>query len=206
MPASTSFVVISTIDVKEWIQKIPSVDRLRPDRCPCCGGAARPVGDTLKIWGHGKRARLFWGVWLFDDAPRAITVEVRRFSCRRPACGRTFTVLPRQGCARRRYLLPTIALALALWTLSDDELSTSQIRERLSPDELLDHHISWTSWPQLLRWAQACNLTKSDLPEALDRRRRAEDIARSYAGRSPPATRRMPLYERAFIGAGGQLR
>lgn len=206
MPSSTSFVVISGVDVKEWIEDTPSVDRLRPRRCPCCGGASRPVGQDLKIWGHGTRKRLFVGLWLFGASPKMITVRVRRFLCRWPDCGRTFTVLPRQGCARRRYLVPTIVWALALWTLDEDRLSPAQIREELSADRLLDHHTPWTSWPQLFRWAQADDLIGDAVVDGLDRRRRAEQIARSYAGRSPPHTRRRALVERAFVGAGGQLR
>ena len=206
MPSSTSFVVISAVDVKEWIQDVPSVDRLRPERCPCCGGASRPVGEALKIWGHGLRERLFVGLLSFNFAPEAITIEVRRFLCRRPDCGRTFTVLPRQACTRRQYLLPTIVLALALWTLDEDSPSPAQIRKRLSSDTLLDHHRPWTSWPQLFRWAVVDDLSVDVSIEGLNRRRRAEQIARSYAGRSPPSTRHRSLVERAFVGANSHLR
>ena len=204
MPSSTSFVVISTVDVKEWIEKVPSVDRLRPDRCPCCGGASRPVGQNLRVWGHGVRRRLFVGVFLLAMPAQAVTIEVRRFLCRYPDCERTFTVLPRQACPHRRYLLSTIVLALALWAVAKDR--TTRIRQRLSPDELLDHHIPWSSWPQLLRWAEAGDLTVDGLEDDLDRHRRAERIALSYAGRSPPETRGRPLAQRAFIGAGGHIR
>jgi len=204
MPSSTSFVVISTVDVKEWVENIPSVDRLRPKRCPCCGGASRPVGQALKIWGHGLRPRLLLGVWRLGQLPKSVTIDVRRFLCRRSDCGRTFTVLPRQACAHRRFLLPTIVLALALWVLDEDRPSTVQIRKRLSPDEMLDHHTPWTSWPQLFRWAQDADLSGDAVANGLDRRQRAEQIARSHAGRSPPHTRHLPLVERAFVGASGQ--
>ena len=202
---STSFVVVSTVDVKEWLQEAPDVDRLRPERCPCCGGASRPTGQSLKIWGHGVRSRLFLGLWRLGQEPVAVTIDVRRFLCRRPDCGRTFTVLPRQACPGRRYLLPTIMLSLALWTLARDRPSTVQIRERLSPDDILDHHSSWTGWPQLLRWAEADDLGGDATLGGLERRRRAERIAQQAAGRSPPSTRHRSLVDRAFIGATGQL-
>ena len=205
MPSSTSFVVISTVDVKEWIEKVPSVDRLRPNRCPCCGGASRPVGEALKIWGHGVRSRLLWGVWRLGQLPAAVTIDVRRFLCRRSDCGRTFTVLPRQATAGRRYVLPTIVWALALWVIDENRPSTAQIRRRLSPDKILDHHTPWTSWPQLFRWAEADDLIMDLATDGLSRRRWAERIVQSFAGRSPPTTRSHPLGERAFVGAGGQL-
>ena len=206
MPSSTSFVVISTVDVKQWIEKTPSVDRLRPNRCPCCGGASRPVGEALKIWGHGIRSRLLLGVWSLGELPAAVTIDVRRFLCRRPDCGRTFTVLPRQAVARRRYVLPTIVVALALWVLDENMSSTAQIRRRLSPDKMLDHHTPWTSWPQLLRWAEADKLFMDVATEGLSRRRRAERIVQNFAGRSPPQTRFHSMSQRAFVGADGQLR
>ena len=206
MPSSTSFVVISTVDVKDWIEKVPSVDRLRPNRCPCCGGASRPVGKALKIWGHGVRSRLLWGVWSLGQLPAAVTIDARRFLCRRPDCGRTFTVLPRQAIAGRRYVLPTIVLALALWVLDENMPSTAQIRRRLSPDKILDHHTPWTSWPQLFRWTEADDLMSAGISKGLNRRQKAEYIAQSFAGRSPPSTRYRPLVERAFVGADSQNR
>ena len=203
MPSSKSNVVVSTVGVKEWIEKIPSVTRLRPDRCVHCGKASRPVGESLKIWGHGLRSRQFLGMFEWSGDPEAITIQIRRFLCRHPDCGRTITVLPREASPRRRYLLGTIVVALALWTLHTDE-STTSIRRRLSPDQLADHHIPWRGWPQLMRWADQLDPTGCGQPASKPRRKRAERIVQHFASRAPPSTRGLGLVRRAFIGAGGQ--
>ena len=161
MPSSKTNVVISGVDVKEWIDKIPSVDRLRPDRCPHCKGAARPVGESLKLWGHGLRDRQFLGLFEWEGDATSITIEIRRFLCRHPDCGCTITVLPRRACPRRCYFLCTIVLAVALWGLGDR--STRSVRCRLSADRLADHHTLWRCWPQLLDWAGWLKLSDSEL-------------------------------------------
>ena len=201
MPSSRSFVVVSGVDVKEWLRDLPSVSRLRPDRCPFCHGPSRPVGGNLRIWGHGTRERLLFGVFALGESPRAVTIKARRFQCRHVDCGRTCTVLPRQALVHRRYLLPTVVAALAMWTLHEEALSTARIRARLSPFHLLDHHSEWTSWPQLFRWAEAADLRQVAAVDSADRHRQAERIAQAFAGRGPPSSRHLPLWRRAFLSA-----
>lgn len=202
MPSSRCNVVVSTVGVKEWIEEVPSVDRLRPDRCPHCQGAARVVGEPLKIWGHGLRSRQFLGIFEWDTEARSLTLRIRRFLCRYTDCGRTITVLPRQALPQRRYLLCTIILALGLWVFCVGE-STRSIRHRLSPDRLLAHHTPWRSWPQLMRWAEQLDLCDSS---SGSRRRRAKRIVQHFASRAPPSTRDLDLGHRAFITACGQTR
>ena len=205
MPSSKPNVVISGIGVKEWSDEVPSVVRLRPHRCPRCQRAARPVGESLKIWGHGLRSRQFLGLTVWGDDPQSITVRIRRFLCRHPDCGCTITVLPRQACPRRRYLLSTIVFALALWVSKSDE-STRSIRTTLSPDRLLDHHSEWTGWPQLLRWVELDESIDVSCSSSATRKQRAERIAQYFASRAPPSSRGLELPRRAFIGANGQAR
>lgn len=202
MPSSRCNVVVSTVGVKEWIEEVPSVDRLRPDRCPHCQGAARVVGEPLNIWGHGFRSRQFLGIFEWDGDAQSLTIRIRRFLCRHTDCGRTITVLPREASPQRRYLLCTIILALGLWVCVGE--STRSIRHRLSPDRLADHHTQWNSWPQLLRWAE--RLTPTSVVDALpkNRRKRAERIVQYFASRSPPSTRGLDVCHRAFLTACGQ--
>ena len=203
MPSSRCNVVVSTVGVKEWIDEVPSVDRLRPDRCPHCQKASRPVGEPLKIWGHGLRDRQFLGLFQWGADPSSVTIRVRRFLCRHPDCGRTITVLPREASPRRRYLLGTIVFALALWVVGTGE-STTSIRRRLSADRLADHHTAWRGWPQLLGWAEQLDPIDSGHLPVKPRKKRAERIVQHFASRAPPSTRGLGLVRRAFIGAGGQ--
>jgi hypothetical protein len=187
-------VIISDVDVKEWHAATPSVDRVRPSRCPRCGAAARPVGEPLGLWGHGTRKRLCVGPLRFGDAPDRLTVAVRRFLCRR--CKRTCTVVPRGVCPGRIYLLGTIVWALALWALSADEPSAAAVRGRISPLKKSPHQPARRDWAQLRRWAKAADLTGGLAPKG-----RAGRIAGIYVGRSPPSTRHSSLTQRAFLGA-----
>ena len=201
MPSSTSFVVISWVDVKDWSDSTPSVDEVRPKRCPHCGGASRPIGEGAMIWGHGTRARHFLGIFSIDDEPHNLTVDIRRYRCQYDGCGKTITVLPRQAVPGRRYLLTTIVLALAMWTVAATPLASHDVRHKLSPFQLTDHHSSWRCWPQMFRWADVPQQFGVDSCGTMDRRGRAERIVQSFISKTPPSIRGDPLEERAFIGA-----
>lgn len=204
MPTSTSNVQISDVDVKEWISGCPSVDRLRPNRCPWCGTAARPIGEGLNLWGHGTRERQFFGLLSFDGSPREIILKVRRFLC--TECARTCTVLPCQACPTRRYLLPTIALALAMWSLGQDPLAAVAIRRMLSPINASSTSAPRRTWPQLLRWAKADDLCSVDsAADGFLPQKRAERLTQSFASRGPPGRRGLTLQKRAYLGASGTL-
>ena len=201
MPSSTSFVVISWVDVKDWSESVPSVDEVRPKRCSHCGGASRPVGAGLMIWGHGLRMRQFLGIFAIDATPQNVTVDIRRYLCRYEGCGKTITVLPRQAVPGRRYLLGTIVLALAMWTVAATPLASHDVRHKLSPFQLPPHHTWWRCWPQMFRWADAPQRFGVSISGEMGRRGRAERIVQSFISKAPPSTRGDPLEERAFVGA-----
>jgi len=140
---SVHVVVHSSIDVKKWVKSPPSVDGCRPVRCPSCGAASRPVGQSLGLWGHGVRRRQLRGPRDAEGEPTIAIVEARRFLCRR--CRATMTVLPRGAIASRHFSAGAIALACALYGLCG--VCLSDTRRRVSP---------WRSdeagWPALGRW------------------------------------------------------
>lgn len=197
MLSSAPKVIISDVDVKDWLDQTPSVDRVRPSRCPRCHAASRPVGEPLQLWGHGIRERLCLGALCFGGAPQRLVIEVRRFLCQR--CERSCTVVPRGVCPGRLYLVATIAWALACWTLSVDEQSAAEVRRRLSPIQKSPHRPARRDWPQLRRWAKAAELGADLAPKPT-----AGRIAGIYVGRSPPSTRHFSPSKRAFLGATRQ--
>ena len=153
------------------------------------------------IWGHGLRERQFLGIFAIDGEPHDVTVDIRRYQCRYDDCGKTITVLPRQAVPGRRYLLTTIVLALAMWTVAATPCASHIIRDRLSPFQLTDHHTSWRCWPQMFRWADSPQQFGGSISGEMDRRGRAERIVQSFISKAPPSTRGDPLEERAFVGA-----
>lgn len=197
MLSSAPKVIISDVDVKDWHDQTPSVDRVRPLCCPRCDAPARPVGEPLQLWGHGIRERLCLGALRFGQAPQRLVIEVRRFLCQR--CERTCTVVPRGVCPGRVYLVATIAWALACWALSVDEPSAATVRRRLSPTQKSPHQPARRDWSQLRRWTKAADLDASLAPKPT-----AGRIAGIYMGRSPPSTRHFSPSKRAFLGAISQ--
>lgn len=194
MLSSAPTVTISEVDVKEWSSETPSVERVRPSRCPRCDAAARPVGEPLQLWGHGIRERLCLGALCFGEEPERLVVEARRYLCQR--CERTCTVVPRGVCPGRVYLITTIVWALACWTLSADKPSAAAVRRRLSPTQNSPHRPARRDWAQLRRWAKAADLDADLAPKP-----KAGRLAGIYMGRSPPSTRHFCASKRAFLGA-----
>lgn len=181
------------MSVKNWIERTPSTHEVRPAQCPRCGRASRPLGEPLVLVGHGTRSRQCLGPLALDAPPEMHVVSVRRFRC--GACERTCTVVPREVCPGRLYLVSTIAWALAWWALADEPGSAVLIRRRLSPWQNPPHRPARRGWAQLARWAQTAHA--ADLtPQAA-----AGRLAAQFVGRSPPSTRGDPPTRRAFLGA-----
>ena len=103
------------VAIGDWIQALPSVKAIRPARCPRCGIGSRPPEAPLRIIGHGLRLLVVWGQLTLNSAPTFIDVQARRFRCLE--CSAIFAVVPTGVAPGRRYFMPSIALALALWSL-----------------------------------------------------------------------------------------
>jgi hypothetical protein len=162
-------------DVKRWVvEGPPSVETLRPGRCPCCG-ASRGA-----LHGHGLRARIAW----MQRAGRTVALEVlaRRYLCRR--CDAVITVVPAELAYRHLYTRQVIALALASWAYAG--LSARVVRSAFA----LGQHVgaSAVGWPALARWARsAARLWRAlrPLAECAAPRALAFSVSTQLAAHSP---------------------
>jgi len=77
-------------------------------------------------------------------------VAARRYQCQ--GCGAILLVVPRGMMTRRHYAASAIALALALLGLLG--LSPREVRQRISPWQIVDAATA-TRWPTLRRWVDA---------------------------------------------------
>ena len=109
---SGASVVQSAIRIKVWQQQLPTVEEVRPGRCPACKAASCPVGRAHQLHGHGTRKRQVRGP--SGPGQPAATVEIlaRRYRC--ILCGAVIVVVPQEVRARRLYSASAIGLAL-LW-------------------------------------------------------------------------------------------
>lgn len=137
------------MDVNRWAAEVPPVETCRPAGCPSCGIGSRPVGEPLRLHGHGLIARQFWGPRGADTSEPAKIVEIllRRFLC--TACGAVTTVGPRGMLDQKWYHGTAIAFALALWAL--DLLSIGAVRRRVSPWKFQGWSVNGR-WASLKRW------------------------------------------------------
>lgn len=179
---------------------MPSVDRVRPGRCPCCSVASRPVGEGLRLHGHGLRVRQMLGPVEPWGDPVMLDVRCRRFLC--VACKAVVLVVPGAMLAGRRYSASAIAQALALFGLEGH--SAAKIRRRTSPDKIVGATAS-TGWASLGRWCDAVRDGRlfSEVracPAGFTRRQVAERAATAVGSRAPPPVD-ASLTVRAFIGA-----
>lgn len=138
------------VDVNRWATEVPTVDACRPPHCPSCGISSRPVGECLKLHGHGFVTRQFWGPRGPGENEVAQIVEIllRRFLC--VSCGAVTTVGPSGMAHRKLYSGAAIAFALALWTL--DLLTIGAVRQRVSPWKFQGWSVKGR-WSSLKRWA-----------------------------------------------------
>lgn len=194
-------VVQSSLDIKSWQQRPPTVEEARPARCPACGTASCPVGGAIRVHGHGTRERQVRGPTGPDEEPTLFVVVARRYRC--VDCRAVILVVPREIHGRRMYSASAIAFALALWGLA---LATAaEVRRRVSPAKILGQ-AAVAGWLTLRRWAR--DVARRRLfPSALDPgplaslRDRAAAVASALAASADPTTRALPITHRAFLGA-----
>ncbi len=191
----------SEVDIKRWLEGPPSVDAVRPGRCPECGAAGSPPGEPHGLHGHGLRDRQFRGPCSPGEPPVIVVVRVRRYRCQR--CGAVVTVAPRETAARRLYTLSAVAWALALFGVA--RLSEPDARRGTSPWRIVGAAAA-RRWVTLRRWVIAITGRRlfGRLPRPPDRcttRQAAERIAIAVSAHAPPTLASVPLPARAFFGA-----
>src|SRR5690606_19508329 len=116
-----------SLGVKNWLQRPPTVEEVRPGRCPRCEAASRPAGGPVGLHGHGLRERQIRGPFAIDAAPTTSVIACRRYRC--IACGAVMTVVPLGVEPRRYYGRAAICLALGLWVLAGEPMA--EVRRRV---------------------------------------------------------------------------
>jgi hypothetical protein len=132
------------------MQRPPTVEEVRPGKCPACGAPSRPVGDPLGLHGHGLRERHQWGPVEVGAGATLIAILSRRYRCQ--PCGAVIAVVPRGILRRRLYSAGTIALALTLWGVT--EQAPAEVRRRVSPFAVVGATAA-AGWASLRRWSRA---------------------------------------------------
>lgn len=193
-------IIQSNIDIKSWIERTPTVDEVRPARCPKCGAASCPVGGPIVIQGHGIRERQALGPITYNAAPTMVLIAARRYRCTR--CKAVSVVVPREVRAKRLYIASAMALALALW--GHVKMSAKAVRERVNPAKIMGDCI--IGWATLRRWTKDVAHGKLfvDVPRppiGSKLRDVAATAAAALAANADAQTRVLPLEHRAFIGA-----
>jgi transposase len=143
-------IVYAERDVKLWRAQLPTVDEVRPGRCPACEAPSRPAGGNLGLHGHGLRERDQWGPTELGTAAAVIGILARRYRCQ--SCDAVIVVLPRGVVRRRLYSGGTIAIALALWAVAG--LAPAAVRVRVSPHRIIGP-TAVAGWASLRRWSRA---------------------------------------------------
>ena len=92
------------------MQQVPSVDAVRPARCPRCGLAGRVPGLPLGLVGHGLRERQLRGPPSAKEEAATRSLRVRCYRCR--GCRAVVRVVPRGVVARRHFAAGAIGVAL----------------------------------------------------------------------------------------------
>jgi hypothetical protein len=198
---SNSTIVRSTIDVKSWLERLPSVDEVRPGQCPTCAAASRPVGRALQIWGHGLRDRQQRGPLSALGEPVEITIRVRRYVCR--LCRTVIVVVPLGVIAGRLFCAAAIGLAVVLFGVA--KLPMGAVRRRVSPWQ----HVGTSaagSWLSLRRWVHAIRgrrlfASVRASPSGLTAREIAARAAQTLAALAPPSLAAVEIEHRVFAGA-----
>lgn len=191
----------SSVDIKRWRASPPSVEALRPGRCPACGAAGSPVGRPHGLHGHGSRERQFRGPASPGAPPEIVVLRVRRYRCQ--PCGVVVTVAPRETAIGRLYTMSAVAWALALFGVG--RLPEREVRRSTSPWRIVGAS-AMPRWVSLRRWVAAvvarrlfCRLRRP--PDGGDARKAAAQIAVAVSAHAPPTVASQPLSARAFIGA-----
>jgi hypothetical protein len=192
-------IIQSHIDIKTWLEHSPTVDEVRPNRCPKCGAASCPIGGPTRLHGHGKRERQVLGPIDSNAKPTMVLILARRYLC--TACGAVPVVVPREVRAKRLYSASAIGFGLALWGLM--KLKATDVRQRINPAKVVGVADDWAT---VRRWAKdvAAGKLFVDLqrqPIGHKLRNVAATAATTLAGYADAPTRSLPLECRAFFGA-----
>jgi hypothetical protein len=180
---SSTRVVYSSIDVNSWMRHLPSVEAVRPCKCPGCDAPGRVIGGPVGLHGHGLRTRSLLGPLKLGDAAGEVLIRIRRYRCW--LCGAVIMVLPRGVLAGLRYSAVAIALALALW--STEAKATGAVRQVVSPFNVVGYEAA-RRWRSLVRWAREAGpwwgwSIPQDSP-----RKMAQEVVRRLAARTLQAT------------------
>jgi len=192
--------VQAELDVKIWLARPPSVDEVRPGRCPICHAPSRPAGGALGLHGHGVRERHRWGPVEFGGTATLIAILLRRYLCR--SCSAVVVVGPRGLVRRHLYSAGAIALALALYGVAG--LSPAEVRRRVSPLRIVGPTAA-AGWASLKRWCRAVRARSlfpavRALPAGASLRQVAARAATTLAADAPGAGG-LALESAAFLGA-----
>ena len=193
-------IVQAELDVKLWRDRLPTVDEVRPGRCPGCDAPSRPSGRNLGLHGHGLRERDQWGPVQLDAVATAFGILARRYRCQ--SCGAVIVVLPRGAVRRRLYSAGAIAFALGLWAVGG--LAPAAVRERVSPHRFVGPTAAG-GWASLRRWSRAVRAGRlfpvvRALPAEATLRQVAARAATTLAAFAPEA-RGLSIESAAFLGA-----
>ncbi len=177
-------IIHSELDVNHWIAALPSVERVRPGRCPACGGAGRPSGRPLGLVGHGVRERQLRGPLCPNEPTTIVTIPLRRYLCRR--CGAVITVVPRGLVPRLHY--GAVALGLALLWLGVIGDSFAHVRRRLSPWKVSFDGVGWATLRRWIADIDAGRLLRGirASPSFWSAKQRAERAAMTLIALAPP--------------------
>jgi hypothetical protein len=173
-------IVYSAVDVKNWAEKLPRVEAVRPGCCSCCKAASRPVGKALALVGHGLRERQVRGPAAPGCPPEIRIVWVRRYRCR--LCGGLTTVLPRGLAARRHYSASAIGLALCMYGMQ--QLSQRETRLAVCAWRVVFEPERWTTlarWVDGVEQGRVFNIVRP-MPADFTLRERAERVAATLCG------------------------
>lgn len=198
-------IIQSEVQIKDWLKRLPRVEEVRPGACPVCQRASRPLGQGLRLWGHGLRQRQVRGPLSPQGAPQLVTVRVRRYQCQE--CGATVQVGPRGLLRRRHYAAAAVALAMCLYGLLG--LSAAAVRKAVSPWTVVGAAAAGR-WATLLRWGKAArngtlypSLRKS--PAEFSLRLVAQRVAMAAVAAAPPGPAWRSLPEACFLGGAHLL-
>lgn len=192
-------IVYSRLELKFWTENVPAVEAARPSECPGCGAASRCPGRPLTIVGHGIRERQLRGPTAVGAAAVELVIRVRRFRCRK--CGAVMMVVPPQ--VLRYRLFSTVAIAWALTLFGITRISSTGVRDRISPWRQVGATAA-RNWQTLGRWiaaAKAGELLPNRALGELMPRAVATAVAYGLSALAPPSTRAQSLAHQAVSGA-----
>ena len=135
--------------VNSWSGDLPTVGAARPCSCVRCGVVSQPIGEPLRVHGHGVRVRQVWGVIDGERMPELHEVTLRRYRC--VWCKAIMVVGPKGLVSGYRYSLASIVAALWMWSLGKQ--TAAKVRDRLSPLQTRGF-AGATRWGSLARWAR----------------------------------------------------